>query len=300
MRLEAIREDRTRGGRSTYQCNYGSTPATPSTSASAISPSQSSSVNSITPSSSSVQSITPPPSSMQLTNPVANCDSLSLRTNESLTIHNQHDPTQGSHLLHHPSSSQLTDESADSDSNSIDFENGDGSDGPQAMDTTAASSTTTTAELSNSVRVIQHANSHNYQSVQDNGLHSNQNGSNGASNHIHRNPQQFNYRLPRLIAEIAAVEHLWQFNTKQQTDADREKKVIKDEGVISSSDDGRMTDVSAPGCSVSEPEDGNNLCDHGLYKLVKWCKSLPLFRDIQVAQSFLNHDPSWDLSWDNP
>lgn len=32
-----------------------------------------------------------------------------------------------------------------------------------------------------------------------------------------------------------------------------------------------------------------NVADHRLYKIVKWCKSLPLFKNISVSVFFLNY-----------
>lgn len=43
----------------------------------------------------------------------------------------------------------------------------------------------------------------------------------------------------------------------------------------------------------NSPDFLNNLChiaDHRLYKIVKWCKSLPLFRHITVSSQYMEVD----------
>ena len=65
--------------------------------------------------------------------------------------------------------------------------------------------------------------------------------------------------VPQLLVEIMNVEHLW-FSSKashQQTEPDRVA--------------GEMTSSTI-----------TRMADQRLYKLVKWCKSLPLFKNIMV------------------
>ena len=61
------------------------------------------------------------------------------------------------------------------------------------------------------------------------------------------------------------VEHLWQYN---ETDP-------KPSGRVPVT--GSSPDISANLC---------NIADHRLYKIVKWCKSLPLFKNISVSILF--------------
>ncbi|XP_039288990.1 nuclear hormone receptor FTZ-F1 beta [Nilaparvata lugens] len=73
--------------------------------------------------------------------------------------------------------------------------------------------------------------------------------------------QEPNARLvPPLLQEMMEVEHLWQYNEQEN----------------------RPSRSSNPG---SGPDFLSNLCniaDHRLYKIVKWCKSLPLFKNISI------------------
>lgn len=66
--------------------------------------------------------------------------------------------------------------------------------------------------------------------------------------------------VPPLLQEMMEVEHLWQYNEQEN----------------------RPSRSSNPG---SGPDFLSNLCniaDHRLYKIVKWCKSLPLFKNISI------------------
>lgn len=59
------------------------------------------------------------------------------------------------------------------------------------------------------------------------------------------------------------VEHLWQYN------------------------EGEIPNVRT---NTNNPDFLSNLCniaDHRLYKIVKWCKSLPLFKNISVSNRIM-------------
>uniref|UniRef100_T1JNK8 NR LBD domain-containing protein n=1 Tax=Strigamia maritima TaxID=126957 RepID=T1JNK8_STRMM len=81
--------------------------------------------------------------------------------------------------------------------------------------------------------------------------------------------------IPVLIQEIMSVEHLWHYS-----EGDSEK-------------------MGEPfSCTSAErgPDFFSNLCniaDHRLYKIVKWCKSLPLFRNIQIDDQICLLLNSW-------
>lgn len=80
--------------------------------------------------------------------------------------------------------------------------------------------------------------------------------------------------VPQLIQEIMSVEHLWHY-----TEGDAEK----------------MGDANIK-VSDRDPDFFSNLCniaDHRLYKIVKWCKSLPLFRNIQIDDQICLLLNSW-------
>lgn len=69
--------------------------------------------------------------------------------------------------------------------------------------------------------------------------------------------------IPRLIQDILSVEHLWHNADNRESDRNGQER----------------------DCSISNESTEIDLCniaDHRLYKIVKWCKSLPLFREIQV------------------
>ncbi|XP_065200398.1 nuclear hormone receptor FTZ-F1 beta isoform X2 [Planococcus citri] len=71
-------------------------------------------------------------------------------------------------------------------------------------------------------------------------------------------PQMSNRLIPPLLQEIMEVEHLWQYN------------------------EGEIPNVRT---NTNNPDFLSNLCniaDHRLYKIVKWCKSLPLFKNISI------------------
>ncbi|KAK9511595.1 hypothetical protein O3M35_000222 [Rhynocoris fuscipes] len=69
--------------------------------------------------------------------------------------------------------------------------------------------------------------------------------------------------VPPLLQEIMEVEHLWQYN-------EADPKLV---GRIPKPPSGNPTDLMANLC---------NIADHRLYKIVKWCKSLPLFKNISI------------------
>lgn len=81
--------------------------------------------------------------------------------------------------------------------------------------------------------------------------------------------------IPALIQSILAVEHLW-YST------DREGNRLSEQ----------LTDKMTDG----DPDFLGNLCniaDNRLFKIVKWCKSLPLFREIQTDDQIALLINSW-------
>ncbi|XP_063227117.1 nuclear hormone receptor FTZ-F1 beta [Bacillus rossius redtenbacheri] len=78
--------------------------------------------------------------------------------------------------------------------------------------------------------------------------------------------------VPQLLQEIMDVEHLWHFN-----DQESQK--------MSSNCSAPVGSNSSNTSNSSNPDFLSNLCniaDHRLYRLVKWCKSLPLFKNISI------------------
>ncbi|XP_049804888.1 nuclear hormone receptor FTZ-F1 beta isoform X1 [Schistocerca nitens] len=81
--------------------------------------------------------------------------------------------------------------------------------------------------------------------------------------------------VPQLLQEIMDVEHLWHYN-------DQEIQKLAEHSSSSNSSNGSS---STSASSNNGPDFLSNLCniaDHRLYRLVKWCKSLPLFKNISI------------------
>nr|XP_018911412.1 PREDICTED: nuclear hormone receptor FTZ-F1 beta isoform X1 [Bemisia tabaci]XP_018911413.1 PREDICTED: nuclear hormone receptor FTZ-F1 beta isoform X1 [Bemisia tabaci] len=83
-------------------------------------------------------------------------------------------------------------------------------------------------------------------------------------------PQPSSRLIPPLLQEIMEVEHLWLYNENENSHKN---------GSRSSS----SASSEARGNNNGGPDFISNLChiaDDRLYKIVKWCKSLPLFKNI--------------------
>lgn len=81
--------------------------------------------------------------------------------------------------------------------------------------------------------------------------------------------------VPQLLQEIMDVEHLWHYN-------DQEAQKHSEHSSSSSSSNASSSSGAA---NNNNPDFLSNLCniaDHRLYRLVKWCKSLPLFKNISI------------------
>lgn len=92
--------------------------------------------------------------------------------------------------------------------------------------------------------------------------------------------------IPILLQEIMDVEYLWQYNESElsrlnQTSAGDQASTsdaIKNNPFLASAgvtNDNSSPDMIATLCKIA---------DHRLYKIVKWCKSLPLFKNISVKK----------------
>lgn len=94
--------------------------------------------------------------------------------------------------------------------------------------------------------------------------------------------------VPTLLQEIMDVEYLWQYNEHElsklnqpTTSATTSNEAIKNNPFLASAgvtNDNSNPDMIATLCKIA---------DHRLYKIVKWCKSLPLFKNISVSLNFL-------------
>lgn len=94
--------------------------------------------------------------------------------------------------------------------------------------------------------------------------------------------------VPILLQEIMDVEYLWQYNESElmklsqpTTSATTSNEAIKNNPFLASAgvtNDNSNPDMIATLCKIA---------DHRLYKIVKWCKSLPLFKNISVSLNVL-------------
>ncbi|KFB38962.1 AGAP009400-PA-like protein [Anopheles sinensis] len=109
-------------------------------------------------------------------------------------------------------------------------------------------------------------------------------GSSGGGNHMQPG-------IPVLLQEIMDVEPLWQYNAAELARLNQPPPA------------GNCTNIannpllcSAGISSESSPDLIANLCniaDHRLYKIVKWCKSLPLFKNISIDDQICLLINSW-------
>uniref|UniRef100_A0A1A9X064 Nuclear hormone receptor FTZ-F1 beta n=1 Tax=Glossina brevipalpis TaxID=37001 RepID=A0A1A9X064_9MUSC len=111
--------------------------------------------------------------------------------------------------------------------------------------------------------------------------------------------------IPTLLQEIMDVEHLWQY-----TDAELARL---NQPLISTSSSSTSPNTASPNAattsqmtnpllasaglsSTTNPDLIAHLCkvaDHRLYKIVKWCKSLPLFKNISIDDQICLLINSW-------
>lgn len=93
--------------------------------------------------------------------------------------------------------------------------------------------------------------------------------------------------VPMLLQEIMDVEYLWQYNESELSRLNQQ--IANEQGATTSSDAIKNNPFLASAGVTndnSSPDMIATLCkiaDHRLYKIVKWCKSLPLFKNISVS-----------------
>ncbi|ALC38803.1 Hr39, partial [Drosophila busckii] len=110
--------------------------------------------------------------------------------------------------------------------------------------------------------------------------------------------------VPALLQEIMDVEHLWQYTDAELARINQPLSSFGANGASnsSSSSEPQMTNplLASAGLS-SNGENANpdliahlcNVADHRLYKIVKWCKSLPLFKNISIDDQICLLINSW-------
>lgn len=80
------------------------------------------------------------------------------------------------------------------------------------------------------------------------------------------------------------VEHLWQYNESELTRLNQ-MPIVPMAGGSNPATNPLLASAGLSNGDNSNPDLIANLCnvaDHRLYKIVKWCKSLPLFKNISV------------------
>lgn len=104
---------------------------------------------------------------------------------------------------------------------------------------------------------------------------------------------KISYRFGFLIVwiifqEIMDVEHLWQYNESELTRLNKGQPVGSSTMAPNPANNPLLHAAGVP--ADASPDFLSNLCniaDHRLYKIVKWCKSLPLFKNISVRIVFV-------------
>ncbi|CAD6999208.1 unnamed protein product [Ceratitis capitata] len=119
--------------------------------------------------------------------------------------------------------------------------------------------------------------------------------------------------IPLLLQEIMDVEHLWQYN---EAELARLNQPISTSSSSSSNASSTSSSTAANGAGTANPQMTNpllasagfgngentnpdliahlcNVADHRLYKIVKWCKSLPLFKHISIDDQICLLINSW-------
>lgn len=97
--------------------------------------------------------------------------------------------------------------------------------------------------------------------------------------------------IPPLLQDIMDVEHLWHYNDAELSRLNQPAPSNQSTNVASN------PLLASAGLSKSDnPDLIANLCnvaDHRLYKIVKWCKSLPLFKNISIDDQICLLINSW-------
>ncbi|KAL9875832.1 nuclear hormone receptor FTZ-F1 beta-like isoform 1-T12 [Glossina fuscipes fuscipes] len=253
MKLEAIREDRTRGGRSTYQCSY-------------------------TLPNSLMSPILTPDQQQNTAQSLINAQTQQQQSQSQIQQMPQQPqpPPQQQQRLVAPLQS-----SYNSTSNANGYVPGLGSNiktehsviAPPALNNINLNSSSRTLILNSS------------SSAGDNDTHDSS--------------------IPTLLQEIMDVEHLWQYTVAELA---RLNQPLISPPSSSTSSNTVSTNVATPSqmtnpllasaglSSSTNPDLIAHLCkvaDHRLYKIVKWCKSLPLFKNISIDDQICLLINSW-------
>lgn len=91
------------------------------------------------------------------------------------------------------------------------------------------------------------------------------------------------------LQEIMDVEHLWHYNELELNKLNNDAIIKKENSsgsVHNLSNHPLLAGTALAGTTDANPDFVANLCsiaDRRLLKIVKWCKSLPLFKNISVS-----------------
>ncbi|KAG5886692.1 hypothetical protein JTB14_007094 [Gonioctena quinquepunctata] len=105
--------------------------------------------------------------------------------------------------------------------------------------------------------------------------------------------------VPPLLQEIMDVEHLWHYSEMELNKLSTEGHLGKEgsSGAVHNlSTHPLLAGTALAGSTDTNPDFVANLCniaDHRLYKIVKWCKSLPLFKNISIDDQICLLINSW-------
>ncbi|KAH8262810.1 hypothetical protein KR044_000598 [Drosophila immigrans] len=250
MKLEAIREDRTRGGRSTYQCSYTL------------------------------------PNSML--SPLLSPDQAAAAAAAAAVVNQQQQQQQQQQhhqRLHQHQQQHQTPQTAQQQHGPL---NGFGGGGCSGGSSVGSNSLPASPSLGTSIKTEQ---------------------AEPLNHHATRASS-----IPALLQEIMDVEHLWQYTDAELARINQPLSSFATGGSSSGSGGGsgtgghhtanaqQMTNplLASAGLS-SNGENANpdliahlcNVADHRLYKIVKWCKSLPLFKNISIDDQICLLINSW-------
>lgn len=92
--------------------------------------------------------------------------------------------------------------------------------------------------------------------------------------------------VTQLLKEIMDVEHLWQMNESELSRLNQPSSSTSAASACANLATNPLLASAGIDSTNSNPDMIANLCniaDHRLYKIVKWCKSLPLFKHISVS-----------------
>ncbi|XP_053596628.1 nuclear hormone receptor FTZ-F1 beta [Microplitis demolitor] len=263
MKLEAIREDRTRGGRSTYQCTY-TLPANLIGSSAGGIPGEKMS--------GSCGSPAPPGEHHHSTRHHWN-HSHKIQVVPQLL----QDIMDVEHLWHYNDNDRMSQASGSNGSNYPDVCGPSSGPGPGNIDSNTSGSNNSSSNSNNN------SNNNNNNNNNSSSSSSNNNNSNNNNNNSNNNNES-----RRAESRPSSVGPTNPTNQEQPTSSTS--------GL--SSTDNSTSGASNPSSDTSgqQPDPLSNLCniaDHRLYKIVKWCKSLPLFKNISIDDQICLLINSW-------